>query len=41
MSPMLTVSEHPVPCDITVPAVDRAARRPLLRLVGLAFTTST
>jgi predicted MFS family arabinose efflux permease len=39
MSLMLAVAEHSVPCDITVPAVDRAARRPLLRLVGLASIT--
>jgi len=39
MSQMLAVAEHPVPCDISVAAVDRAARRPLIRLVGLASIT--
>jgi MFS family permease len=39
MSQMLAGAEHPVPCDISVAAVDRAARRPLLRLVGLASIT--
>jgi MFS family permease len=39
MSQTLAVAEHLVPCDISVAAVDRAARRPLLRLVGLASIT--
>jgi hypothetical protein len=39
MSQMLAVAEYPIPCDISVAAVDRAAGRPLLRLVVLASIT--
>jgi MFS family permease len=39
MRPMLPVAEHLVACDIAVPAVDRAARRPVLRMLGLASIT--